>query len=81
MFCKYCGKKIDDDSVFCRFCGKKINGDKVKENDHENTYEPCEPVRQDGIYASPDGEVYKVRNRILYDEDGWDVGKVPDWWG
>ena len=23
----------------------------------------------------------EVRNRVLYDEDGWDVGRVPKWWG
>lgn len=23
MFCKYCGKQIDDDSTFCSFCGLK----------------------------------------------------------
>ena len=23
MFCKFCGNKIDDDSVFCSKCGKK----------------------------------------------------------
>lgn len=23
MFCKYCGRKIDDDSLFCAFCGVK----------------------------------------------------------
>lgn len=23
MFCKYCGKQIDDDSAFCQHCGKK----------------------------------------------------------
>lgn len=44
MFCKYCGKKIDDDSVFCMFCGKKVNGHKVKENDYGETHEP---VKQD----------------------------------
>lgn len=25
MFCKYCGNKLDDDSVFCVACGKKLN--------------------------------------------------------
>ena len=25
MFCKYCGKTIDEDSLFCRFCGKAQN--------------------------------------------------------
>ncbi len=29
MFCKYCGKKIDDDSVYCMFCGKRVKGHKV----------------------------------------------------
>lgn len=24
MFCKYCGKPIDDDSIFCRYCGQQI---------------------------------------------------------
>ncbi len=25
MKCKYCGKKIDNDSVFCEFCGKEVS--------------------------------------------------------
>ncbi len=24
MFCKYCGKQIDDNSTFCNFCGKNL---------------------------------------------------------
>ncbi len=24
MFCKYCGKEIDDNAVFCKYCGKKL---------------------------------------------------------
>lgn len=24
MYCKYCGKKIDDDSLFCQYCGRRI---------------------------------------------------------
>ncbi len=24
MFCKYCGKQLDDDSVFCPQCGNKV---------------------------------------------------------
>ena len=24
MYCKYCGKQIDDNSQFCKFCGKKL---------------------------------------------------------
>lgn len=25
MFCKQCGKQIDDDSVFCRYCGATMS--------------------------------------------------------
>ena len=24
VFCKYCGKKIDEDSKFCKYCGKNL---------------------------------------------------------
>lgn len=24
MYCKYCGKQIDNDSIYCRCCGRKI---------------------------------------------------------
>lgn len=24
MFCKYCGKEIDDNSKFCEMCGKEL---------------------------------------------------------
>ena len=24
MYCKYCGKQIDDDSSFCKYCGKVL---------------------------------------------------------
>ncbi|MCG8696638.1 MAG: zinc ribbon domain-containing protein, partial [Bacteroidales bacterium] len=37
MFCKACGKKIDDDSNFCRFCGKQqTNGKERKNNNGES---------------------------------------------
>ena len=25
MFCKFCGKEIDDDSIVCSHCGKQLN--------------------------------------------------------
>lgn len=24
MYCKYCGKQIDENSQYCKFCGKKL---------------------------------------------------------
>lgn len=25
MYCKFCGKKIDDDALFCKHCGKQLD--------------------------------------------------------
>ena len=34
MYCKNCGKKIDDDSKFCRFCGEKTDAQENYTNIH-----------------------------------------------
>ena len=34
MFCRSCGKEIDDDSEFCEYCGTKVN---KETNDNDNT--------------------------------------------
>jgi len=31
MFCKHCGREIDEDSVFCRKCGSRVTGKGVQE--------------------------------------------------
>lgn len=30
MFCKHCGKEIDNDSIFCKHCGKNQSDNEVK---------------------------------------------------
>ena len=32
MYCKHCGKEIDDNSTFCKHCGKPLNGDATNFN-------------------------------------------------
>lgn len=27
MYCKYCGRPIDNDSIYCRYCGRQIEKD------------------------------------------------------
>lgn len=27
MYCRYCGKEIEDDSIYCQYCGKKLTND------------------------------------------------------
>lgn len=42
MYCKYCGNKIDPDSVFCCFCGKQLfeeTKNTVLESDRTNVLE------------------------------------------
>lgn len=36
MFCKYCGKQIDNDSIFCRYCGKVQDTAKEKHPQKES---------------------------------------------
>ena len=31
MFCKYCGREIENDSQFCRFCGQSMTGNNFTE--------------------------------------------------
>lgn len=32
MFCKYCGKELDDDAKFCKYCGKIVRGEAETED-------------------------------------------------
>ena len=36
MFCKYCGKELDDDAKFCKYCGKIVRGE-AKTEDRKNS--------------------------------------------
>lgn len=72
MYCKHCGELIDNDSTFCKKCGKRVA--------------PCGEPRQrtsistvssnDGKKIVRNGETLTIRNGILFDEDGWDVGRI-----
>lgn len=39
MYCKNCGKQIDDDSKFCRFCGTALDANFNKETSRKTVYE------------------------------------------
>ena len=39
MFCKYCGEKIDDDSIFCEICGKRLVAENLtQKNNGQSAY-------------------------------------------
>lgn len=37
MFCKHCGKEIEDESSFCKYCGKPVSGSK-KESTNKSAW-------------------------------------------
>lgn len=41
MYCRYCGKQIDDNSIYCEHCGKQVNGInvKTKESSYNNIFD------------------------------------------
>lgn len=48
MFCKYCGKEINNDSVFCRYCGRQVDESikisEIKSNIDESQLLPTVPA-------------------------------------
>ncbi len=55
MFCRHCGRRIEDDSTFCRYCGKEVsevpnNASIFKQT--ENT-EAANPKEDDVEWKSP----------------------------
>lgn len=60
MFCKYCGKSIDKDSVFCSYCGRRQNTDAVEAH--------SSPNRKQGENTETQNPTIKnnVRKKIAY---------------
>ena len=44
MFCRYCGKEIDNDQVYCPFCGKQVKKN-AKKSENEKTEAPSDDAR------------------------------------
>lgn len=47
MFCPYCKKEIEDDSLFCSFCGSKIEQQESKEK-QQSTCDACGAALEEG---------------------------------
>lgn len=54
MYCKYCGKEIDEDSCFCRYCGKEVGAETFPE---ENVAPKTEPLAPKAETIAPKTEV------------------------
>jgi len=65
-FCKYCGERIDADSIFCRFCGRKIistrSGKTLTLNSREELLEHVEFVNK---YYRLNGKGFLYYKKII----------------
>lgn len=59
MYCKVCGKNIEDDSKFCRFCGTRTSG--IADN-NRTIYERGGT----GTLTTQDGKTYVVTGSNIY---------------
>lgn len=59
MFCPYCKKEIEDDSLFCSFCGETIEQKKLCVNCSEELYPQI---------ATPDAEKKIIDNKLENDK-------------
>ena len=48
MYCKKCGKQIDDDSAFCVHCGNNINPKNKEQENEQNKPSQNTPTETDG---------------------------------
>lgn len=71
----FTSKSMQGDIImFCKYCGSVIDPDsnycpscgKCLTNTHSSSKK-----------VTINGKSYSVKNGILYDKDGWDVGRVP----
>ena len=47
MFCKYCGKEIDDDSIYCGYCGKRVKGEENNTQEEKYTLVSIEDTKKE----------------------------------
>ena len=36
MYCRYCGKLVEDDSAFCKYCGNNLVSEIIVKKESEN---------------------------------------------
>ena len=67
MFCKKCGKQINEDAVFCPFCGCTTSSSESKEKDTERKIGVVSGnVRGEDTMSKPSAHTVKHGNRKLF---------------
>ena len=62
MFCKNCGKEIDDNSKFCMFCGVTLNEENIEEKSEtiEKEKKPNIPIKKIGVLIAIEIALFAV---------------------
>ena len=66
MFCKRCGREIDDDSVFCRKCGSRVTGEGADEGPgkEDQEQEVSEPAN---VFAKKEAPIQDTGEQDLWE--------------
>lgn len=71
MFCKYCGKKVEDESTFCKYCGKSLAQnatgeakDEASDLKDDNTSSKGEAIFDENENIEPSGK--KTKKTVVY---------------
>ena len=67
MYCKHCGKIIDNNSTFCKYCGKKL------EEKHKVNFVFTKPkiIRSIETYLKKQYEKYRLFFKLLKKDEMW----------
>ena len=63
MFCKYCGKPIDKDSVFCSYCGKQ---QPINNINMEESSSACKQKKENIVNQNHKTYNYVSRKSLVY---------------
>ena len=63
MFCRFCGKTLEDNARFCRFCGKRLDGEAVRKVN--NKIEPSKPEMEKKTLVSKAAKIPSITIKQL----------------
>lgn len=67
MYCKYCGKLIENNSKFCKYCGKKLDNALLSEqklNTDDSLHEKSNLITNEYVNDSSDAGNTESKKKI-----------------
>ena len=66
MFCKYCGRKLEDDATFCSGCGKSVANEN---NNSVNNLNNSSSINLDNTINVNEVKNYALRSTEVYKKE------------